>query len=46
VNPSPIFFCTHNFLLKNKKPWVFNPGPLKFEYVVELYSVSSDPVVI
>ena len=46
VNPSPILFCTHNFLLKTKNPGFLIQGPLKFEYVVELYSVSLDPVVI
>ena len=46
VNPSPILFCTHNFLLKIKNPGFLIQGPLKFEYVVELYSVSSDPVVV
>ena len=46
VNPSPIFFCTHNFLLKNKNPGFLIQGPLKFEYVVELYSVFLDPNLI
>jgi hypothetical protein len=46
VYPSPIFFCAHNFLLKTKNPGFLIQGPLKFEYAVELYSVSSDPVVV
>jgi hypothetical protein len=28
MNPSPIFFCAHNFLLKTKNPRVFNPRVL------------------
>ena len=46
MNPPPIFFCAHNFLLKTKNPGFLIQGPLKFEYVVELYSVSSDPCII